>query len=429
MEKMITRRRFLGNSLVTTGGFWIAAQRGFARGAAANEKLNLGVIGTINRAKANLEALSDQNIVAICDIQDDLLAAAQAAHPKARTYPDFRAMLERKDLDAVVVSTPDHTHAAATMAALKSGRHVYCEKPLAHDVFEVRTVTQEAARRKLATQMGTQIHATANYRRVVELVASGAIGPVSEVHVWCNRSWYGAGRPSETPPVPAGLHWDLWLGPAPARPYAPDYHPKDWRRWWDFGGGTLGDMGCHYLDLPFWALQLGAPTRIEAEGPAVQVENTPAWLIVRYEFSERGVQPPVRLTWYNSGRKPAQVLEGKAKDWPAGVLFVGAKGMLQADYGRRVLLPERDYADYQAPAPYLPESIGHHAEWVRACQGGAPALCNFGYAGPLAETVLLGNVAFRCGQELEWDAVAGRVTNTRAADAYLRQPRRPGWEL
>ena len=426
---LVSRRAFLRTSLLTTGGFWIATQAGFARKYSANEKLNLGVVGTINRAGANLNALSGENIAAVCDIEDKLLAAAQARFPKAKTYADFRQMLDRRNLDAVVVSTPDHTHAVATMAALKSGRHVYCEKPLAHDVFEVRAVTEAARKRKLATQMGTQIHAGANYRRVVELIETGAIGAVTEVHVWCERVWSGKGRPAETPPVPEGLHWDLWLGPAPQRPYAPGYHPKEWRRWWDFGGGTLGDMGCHFIDLPFWALKLHAPTSIEAEGPPVQPETTPAWLIVRYEFPARGPLPPVQLTWYNSGKLPELVREGKAPDWPAGVLFVGAKGMLQANYDRRLLLPEKDFAGFEPPVPYIPDSIGHHKEWVAACKGGAPALCDFSYGGPLAETVLLGNVAYRCGRKLEWNATACRVTNTREADPFIRRPYRKGWKL
>ncbi|HOX55601.1 MAG TPA: Gfo/Idh/MocA family oxidoreductase [Candidatus Paceibacterota bacterium] len=429
MDHSISRRTFLKTSLLTTGGFWLATTPGFARKFSANEKLNLGVVGTINRARANINGVQSENIVAICDIDDQLLAAAQAKFPRARTYTDFRRMLGQRDLDAVVISTPDHTHAAATMAALKSGRHVYCEKPLAHDVFEVRAVTNEARKRKVATQMGTQIHATANYRRVVELIEAGTIGLVSEVHVWCERIWEGQGRPVETPPVPAGLHWDLWLGPAPARPYHPTYHPKGWRRWWDFGGGTLGDMGCHYMDLPFWALKLRAPTKIEAEGPPPQAETTPGWLIVRYQFPARGPLPGTQLTWYNGGKLPKLIEEGKVPDWQAGVLFVGTKGMLLADYSRRRLLPEADFAGFAPPAPSIPDSIGHHEEWIAACKGGAPALCNFNYSGPLTEAVLLGNAAYRTGRSLEWNTAACKVTNTREADPFIRRRYRKGWKL
>lgn len=430
MKHSISRRTFLKSSLLTTAGFWIGTSSGLARKVSANAKLNVGVVGTINRAGANLNAVGGENIVALCDIDDHLLAAARARFPKARLYTDFRRMLDQRDIDAVVVSTPDHTHAAATMAALKSNRHVYCEKPLAHDLFEVRAVTRAAARHRLATQMGTQIHATGNYRRVVELIESGAIGLVSEVHVWCERVWEGGGRPVETPPVPQGLHWDLWLGPAPARPYHPTYHPKGWRRWWDFGGGTLGDMGCHYIDLPFWALKLRAATSIEAEGPPVQSETTPGWLIVRYQFAARGALPPVRLTWYNGGKLPELVAAGGGvPNWSSGVLFVGAKGMLLADYERRRVLPEKDYEGFEPPAPSIPDSVGHHEEWITACKGGAPALCDFSYGGPLTEAVLLGNVAYRSGRKLEWDAAACKVTNTREADSLVRHPYRRGWKL
>jgi predicted dehydrogenase len=429
MGHSISRRTFLKTSLLTTAGFWVGTNLGLARKPSANEKLNIGVVGTINRARANISAVRNENIVAICDIDDHLLAAAQANFPKAKTYSDFRRMLSQRDLDAVVISTPDHTHAVATMAALKSGRHVYCEKPLAHDVFEARTVTNAAAKYKLATQMGIQIHATANYRRVVELIEQEAIGPVKEVHVWSERVWSGGGRPLETPPVPSGLHWDLWLGPAPQRPYHAGYQPKDWRRWWDFGGGTLGDMGCHFMDLPFWALKLRAPTTIEAEGPPVHPETTPAWLLVRYQFPARGPLPAIQLTWYNGGKQPELVKEANLPQWSNGVLFVGSKGMLLADYNRRLLLPEKDYAGFEPPARYLPDSIGHHAEWIAACKGRAPALCNFGYSGPLTETILLGNVAYRSGSRLEWDSDAGKVINTRAADLFLRRKYRRGWKL
>jgi predicted dehydrogenase len=429
MEHTISRRTFLKTSLLTTAGFWVGTRAGLARGFPANERLNLGVVGTINRAGANLNAVRSENIVALCDVDDGLLAAARARFPQAKTYADFRQMLDQQNVDAVVISTADHTHAVATMAALKSGRPVYCEKPLAHDVFEVRAVTEAAAKCKLATQMGTQIHATGNYRRVVELIEAGAIGPVSEVHVWCGRVRPSEVRPVETPPIPKGLHWDLWLGPAPARPYHPTYHPKGWRRWWDFGGGTLGDMGCHFIDLPFWALKLCAPTTIEGEGPPVDSEAPPTWLIVRYQFPARGALSPVELTWYDGGKLPELVKAGKAPEWSSGVLFVGSKGMLLADYDRRRLLPEKDYAGFQPPDSCIPGSLGHHQEWLAACKGGAPALCNFSYGGPLAETVLLGNVAYRSGRRLEWDATSGKVTNTREADRFIRRKYRRGWKL
>src|SRR6185436_3213940 len=233
-----------------------------------------------------------------------------------------------------------------------------------HTVHEARHIARLAAsQRKLATQMGTQIHAGANYRRAVELIQSGAIGEVTECHVWCDRTWSAGDRPTEQPPVPANLHWDLWLGPAPSRPYHPEYHPKNWRRWWDFGGGTLGDMACHYMDLAFWALKLEHPTTIEAQGPEIKTETTPAWLIVNYEFRQRRANS-LRLTWYDGGKRPELVSLGKVPDWRNGVLFVGEKGMLLADYGKHKLLPEEKFAGFQPPQPFIPDSVGHHAEWI-----------------------------------------------------------------
>jgi predicted dehydrogenase len=276
--------------------------------------------------------------------------------------------------------------------------------------------------------MGTQIHAGANYRRVVELVQGGAIGSVREVHVWVGKGWGGGERPTETPPVPDGLHWDLWLGPAPERPYHSTYHPANWRRWWDFGGGTLADMGCHFMDLPFWALKLRAPIRVEAEGPPVHPETCPLWLIVRYEFPAREYLPPVRMTWYDGGAKPEALLaQYKLEKKNSGVLFIGDKGALFADYSNRQLLPEDQFKGFVAPEPTIPNSIGHHAEWLRACRTGEATTCNFEYGGALTETVLLGNVAYRTGTAIEWDSAAAKVTNITTAASFLKRPYREGW--
>jgi predicted dehydrogenase len=314
------------------------------------------------------------------------------------------------------------------MAALRLGKHVYCEKPLAHCVWETRTVIEAAARARVATQMGTQIHASDNYRRVVELVQAGAVGPVRECHVWVARDWGGGDRPRDTPPVPAHLHWDLWLGPAPERPYHPVYFPgPNWYKWWDFGGGVLPDLGSHWIDLPFWALRLRHPLTAEAEGPPVSPETAPPWLIVRWEFPARDDMPPVRLTWYHGGRKPPQV--ANRQGWANGVLFVGARGMLLADYRRHLLLPESEFAGYRRPAPSIPASVGHWQEWVRACKTGSPTTCHFGYSGTLTESNLLGNVAYRVGRKLEWDPVNLRARNCPEADRYLRTEYRRGWTL
>jgi predicted dehydrogenase len=427
------RRAFLGR-VAATGAAAFAAPAIQIRGAVGpkspNEKLNLGIIGTAGRARGNIQGVQGENLVALCDIDDLLLGRASEQFPGAKTYTDFRKLLEHPGLDAVVVSTADHTHAPASVMAMRLGKHCYCEKPLTHSVHEARVVAQTALASKVATQMGTQIHAGDNYRRVVELVQSGAIGPVSEVHVWVNgKSWSGGERPDTTPEVPSNLHWDLWLGPAPERSYHPTYQPANWRRWWDFGNGTLGDMGCHYTDLAFWALGLRHPLTIEAEGPPVHPETAPPWIKVTYEFPSRGDQPPVRLTWYDGSRRPDLPAGVDFPRWNAGVLFVGARGMLMADYNRRQLFPEESFRDFTPPEPTIPASIGHHAEWIEACKTGAPTTCHFDYAGALTETILLGTVAYRVGQKLEWDAESLKARNCPEADRHLRRDYRPGWTL
>jgi len=433
MSRNQSRREFIQNSALAAAGTFLAGCHTAPRKLSANEKLNIGIIGTNNRARANIAGVEHENIVALCDIDDTFLAAVKEKFPRAKTYNDFRKLLEQKDIDAVVISTADHTHAVATAAALHLGKHVYCEKPLAHTVYEARTIARLAGKyQDQATQMGIQIHAGENYRRAVELVQSGAIGAVRECHVWCDRSLANSERPTDTPPVPRNLHWDLWLGPAPARPYHPAYLPKVWRHWWDFGEGILGDMGCHYMDLALWALQLECPNRpqtIEAEGPPVHPETTPEWLIVRYQFPARADLPPVELTWYDGGKRPRLVEEGKTPNWRNGVLFVGEKGMLIADYTRRKLLPEAQFADFQGPGPLVRDSIGHHLEWLQACKTGEPTSCEFGYASVLTEAVLLGNVAYRTGEKLEWDGDNLRVKNSRQAMNYIHREYRKGWTL
>jgi predicted dehydrogenase len=431
MSVPLTRRRFLQVSALSTAGVWLsgcASPR--PRHVSANEKLNIAVIGTANRARDDISAVQQENIVALCDVNDTFLAAAKEKFPGARTYNDWRKMLAQTDIDAVLVATADHTHAVATAAALRLGKHVYCEKPLTHTVHEARAIAKLAAKnRRLATQMGTQIHAHDNYRRVVELIQTGAIGPVREVHVWCEKSLGTGERPADMPAVPTDLHWDLWLGPAPARPYNPAYLPKIWRHWWDFGEGILGDMACHYMDLPFWALKLKYPRNVEAEGPPVHPETTPPWLIVRYQFPPRLDLPAVELTWYDGGKRPELAQQLALHDWRNGVLFVGSKGMLVADYGRRKLLPEAQYAGFQPPEPFIPTSIGHHKEWINACKTGSPTTCNFAYGSVLTEAVLLGNVAYRTGQKLEWNGFLAKVKNSAQAANYLRAEYRRGWEL
>lgn len=430
MPSRRNRREFLkqsGLAGILLAGTGVHSSRVRAQSKSPNEKLNFGMIGTSNQARFTIDNVRGENIVALCDIDDHYLGKAGDEFPQAKKYNDFRKLLEQPGLDAVAVCTPDHIHAPATIMALRSGKHVYCEKPLTHNVWEARLVAQTAASAKVATQMGTQIHAGDNYRRVVEMIQSGAIGPVREVHTWAGRSWGGGDRPKETPPIPSHLHWDLWLGPAPARPYHPTYLPANWRKWWDFGGGNIADMACHHMDLPFWALKLRAPRSIEAEGPAMHPETCPLGLIVRYEYPARGEMPPVKLTWYDGDKIPPQI--HGLPTGGGGNLFVGDRGMLWADYGSWHLHPAGDFASYKPPEPTILRSIGHHAEWIAACKTGSATTCNFDYAGALTEAVLLGNVAFRCGQRLEWDASSLKATNCPAADQFLHREYRKGWEL
>jgi hypothetical protein len=426
---------------------WLAAPA-FLRGQNLNNRLRVAVIGAGGRGAGNLaEVARTEDIVAVCDVASSALDSAQRKFPQARRFTDFRKLYEiEKEFDAVVVSTCEHTHAFATMPALKLRKHVYCEKPLSYNVWEARTIREAAAKAKVATQMGTQIHASDNYRRVVELIQGGAIGPVTEVHVWVGRAWGWQDaeaaarnhdivsvreRPAGSSPVPPGLDWDLWLGPAPYRPFHEVYYPgPKWYRWWDFGNGTMSDLGSHWNDLPFWALKLESPLSIEAGGPPPHPEIAPASMHAVYQYGARGKQPPVKLTWHQGEDRPAIWTEGGIPKWDSGVLFMGSQGrMLLADYGKYLLLPERDFAGFTPPPPTIPPSLGHHAEWVHACKTGAPTTCNFEYAGWLTEANHLGNVAFRVGGKLEWDAKQMRVKNKPDAARFLKREYRPGWSL
>ena len=436
---MRTNRREFLRKTATVGALASWAVPALARTRAPSEKLNIAVIGVAGRGADQLAEAKRENVVALCDVDSKNLGAAAEKLPGVKTFSDFRQMFDEMhgQIDAVTVSTPDHTHAAAGMMAMRLGKHCYCEKPLAHSVHEVRRMTEIARQKRLATQMGTQIHAEANYRRAVERVQSGVLGAIGEVHVWLGANFGGPprptaaaqpGAPTDRPPVPAKLNWDLWLGPAPYRPYHPAYAPFHWRYWWAFGNGVLGDFFCHYCDLAFWALGLQAPTTVEAEGP-LHAESTPSWTIARQQYPARGAQPPVTLHWYHGGAYPALVKEKGVPLWPSAVLFVGTQGMLIADYGRHALLPKEKFAGVKAPAPSIPDSIGHHLEWITACKTGSPTTCNFDYSGPLAEAALLCNVALRTGKKLEWDAAALKAANCPEANQYLRREYRKGWTL
>jgi predicted dehydrogenase len=425
MKSYLSRRRFLKRTTATGAGLWLARPYLSFGKISPNEKLNIGVIGTANRAGEDIKGVEGENIVAICDVDQKFLDAAQQKFPQAKQYKDFRKMLEQKDIDAVVVATPDHNHAVATVVALQSGRHVYCEKPLTHTVSEVRIIAEMTRKTGLVTQMGNQIHAGDNYRRVVELVQAGAIGEVHEVHCWISSNW-GASEVPVAEPVPAGLDYEQWLGPVPYHPYSHDYVPKHWRRYWAFGGGTISDFCCHLTDLAFWSLDIKYPETIEAEGPPVHPECAPSRLVVRYEFAARGSQPPIKLVWYSGDHRPPYEFP-KWGDY--GVLFVGSKGMLLTDYEKHVLLPEKDFANFQPPKPTIAKSIGHHAEWINAIKTKGKTTCNFEYGALLTETGLLGNVAFRTGKKIEWDAENVRAKNCPEADQYIQHHYRAGWAI
>jgi predicted dehydrogenase len=442
--KLVTRRRFAQGLLTATGGVAIAPA--LLRGQNLNHKLNIAVIACGGRGASNLASVASENIVALCDVNAKNLEAAAARHPGARKVTDFRKLFDRPgDFDAVVVSTCEHTHAFATLLALEHGKHVYCEKPLTHNIREARRIREAAAKAKVATQMGIQIHATENYRQVVELVQARVIGPVREAHVWVSRAWgwqseadakrhrdivWVTDRPREAQPVPPELDWDLWLGPAPERPFNSVYFPgPKWYRWWDFGNGTMSDLGSHWNDLPFWALKLQAPTAVEASGPPPHPEIAPATMTATYEYAARQDLPPVKLSWYQGEDKPSIWKERGIPQWDSGCLFVGSKGMLLADYDKHVLLPEKDFAGFQRPAPSIPRSPGHHAEWLQACKGGPPTSAGFEYSGWLTEANHLGNVAYRCGKRIIWDSKKMKAINAPEADRFISRVYRKGWKL
>jgi hypothetical protein len=438
-KSRISRRDFMGAA--AAAAFTVVPRHVLGGGGntAPSEKLNIAGIGVGGRGAGDIGEVSSENIVALCDVDFRHSAGTFKKYPKARQYRDFRKMLDKEDknIDAVVVATPDHTHAVAAMKAIKMGKHVYCEKPLAHDIFEVRKLTEAVREHKVATQLGNQGQASNETRLVCEFIWDDAIGPVREVHSWCNRpiSPRGLDRPKETPPVPEGLSWDLWLGTAPERPYHPCYLPFNWRGWWDFGTGVLGDIGCHQFAAIFRALKLGYPTSVEACSSGVNSETAPLASIVRYEFPARGDMPAVKLTWYDGGLmppRPAELEDGRRYGGPDSNLYVGDKGKML----NHRLIPEARMKEYKKPPTTLPRSPGHHKEWIRACKGGQPAGSNFEASGPMAEVVLLGNIAVRMGQmlyekglKLYYDGPNMRITNMPEANKYVRREYRKGWTL
>ncbi len=424
------RRGFLKATGATALSAGVWSELAAKESTSANQKLKVMCVGTANRAAADIDGVQGEDIVGLCDVDRNYLERAAKQFPGAKLYADYREMIaDMSDTaDAIVIGTTDHHHAPASIRAINAGLHCYCEKPLTHTVEEARIITEAAKAKGVATQLGTQIHAGDNYRRVVEIVQAGVLGDIKEVHVWVGKGWGGGELPTKADPVPEYLSWDLWLGPAAERPFAAGrYHPAQWRRWWAFGQGTLGDMGCHYMDLPFWALDLKYPTSVEAEGPAPHAETCPLGLKVHYKFPQRGDLPALDLTWYDGDQTPKEVAGERVPG--SGVMFVGSEGKMFAGYSNYRLFPRDKFADFQPPEQTIPQSIGHHAEWIKACKEGTPTTCNFDYSGPLTETVLLGNVAYRTGKQLDWDAESLTATNVPEAKQYVTKTYREGWEV
>lgn len=444
---LLNRRRFLATTAVLSSMTVLPRHvLGGPGQTPPSEKVNIAGVGIGGMGAANLQGLASQNIVALCDVDHDYAANTFKTYPNAKRYVDYREMLEKqKDIEAVLIATPDHTHAIISMAAMRAGKHVYCQKPLTHTVHEARQLGEAAKKYGVVTQMGIQGHSIDDHRSICEWIWDGAIGEVREVDSWCSLTYYPWGhagwssgwgtRPTETPPVPANLNWDLWLGPAPYRPYHRAYHPATWRCWWDFGCGMMGDRGAHTLDIVNLSLKLGPPSSVEATSCGMDAEVHPLSAIVTFRFPERENLPPVKLTWYEGTRPPRP--EGMDADmhWPeeGGNLFKGTKGMLITGvYGEGPkLLPLSRHLEYKRPEKTLARipDRSHEMDWVRAIKAGKQAGAHFGYSGPLTETCLLGNIAKRVDGLIEWDSASLRVKNSEEANRLVNPPYRQGWEL
>ena len=438
----INRRDFMTGAAAAAAAFTIVPRHvlGGPGQKAPSDKLNIAGVGLNGMGAGDVANCASENIVALCDVDRNVLAREARKYPSAKLHTDFRKMLEaQKDIDAVIVATPDHNHAIVSITAMKLGKHVHCQKPLTHSVGEARQMAKVAREMKVATQMGNQGQAGEGPRVIAEYIQSGAIGAVREIHAWSNRnpmiSPRGIARPKDTPPVPANIDWDLWVGPAPLRPYHPCYHPFAWRGWWDFGTGCLGDIGCHELSPVFKALKLGHPSVIEASSSNHQMsedvcrETAPVASITRWCFPADGDRPALTVTWWDGGLKPARPEELEADRSfgnDDGLYIIGEKGKI---LGHRPI-PEAKAREIGKPPQTLPRSPGHYQEWIDACKGGKPSGSDFVlHAAHLAEVVLLGNIAIRTEQRLQWDGENMKFTNCDAANAYLNPPCRQGWSL
>ena len=438
MSRKATRRDFIKQSTALSTAWWVGARPAFTQERSPLEKVNFACIGVGGKGSSDSDSAGRHgNVVALCDVDDNNLKRKSARFKSAKTFNDYRKMLDEMGdkIDAVTVSTPDHSHAPASALAIRMGKHCFCQKPLTWSVVEARTLRELAAKHKVATQMGNQGTSNTGLREAIETVRSGGIGDVSEVHIWTNRPIWpqGTGRPKNTQPVPSHVHWDLFLGPAPERPYHSAYHPFKWRGWLDFGTGALGDMACHTANMAVRAAELYDPESIVAESSGiVENETYPKWSVITFQFPQRGKLPPCTVKWYDGGKRPEPALLQGEKYASSGSLLVGDKGTLYSpnDYGAKyVLLPKEKFVDYKKPEPTLPRSPGHFTEYAEACKGGPAAMSNFDYAGRLTETILLGNVALRVGEEIKWDAKNLKVTNNPGANKYLGRDYREGWAL
>ena len=435
MSKRISRRAFVSAAASTAYAFTYLPRRVWG----ANERLHVASIGVGGKGAGEVRDLAaeDCNIVALCDVDERRAAKTIDSFPGAKKYNDFRVMLDRqKDIDAVTVSTPDHTHAVASVMAMKLGKHVYCQKPLTHSIYEARVMAQTAADMNVATQMGNQAHAGEPIRRAVELVRAGIVGNVHEVHVWTNRPIWPQGltRPAEVHAIPSGLNWDLWLGPAPYREYHSSYLPFNWRGWWDFGTGALGDMACHMMDMAYWSLDLGHPTSVAAESHGGTSESPPEWSIITYEFPVRGAMPAVKFIWYDGNKfPPADIVGDKTPEQLKRLdcVLIGDKGKMffSRSSTNWIIEPASILENFEPPERTIPRVKNEDAEWIAACKGGPAALSNFSVSGPFTEVVLLGNLAVRAGQKLAWDGPNMKATGVPEVDRFIRRDYRDGWQL
>ncbi len=440
----LDRRGFMARAVAA--GVAAAGVGRAARAKAAKEKLNIAVIGIGGMGATNLRNVAGENIVALCDVDEVYAAKAFAAFPQAAKYKDYREMLaEQKNIDAVVIATPDHTHAVIAAACMRAKKHVYCQKPLTHNVYEARRLAEIAKETGVVTQMGIQGHSGEGIRQIREWIQAGVIGEVREVDAWCSLTYYPWGhanwsspvgtRPAETPPVPATLDWDIWLGPAPTRPYHPCYHPTTWRSFLDFGSGMMGDRGAHTFDPIFYALDLGQPISIDGNGTDWNGEVHPIACLVRYEFAARGAMPPVTLTWYDGLRPPRPAgltMEDTLGHPEGGSLFKGSEGIITCGvYGENPrLLPGSRMKDFTPPKPTIPRVEGtHEGDWIRAIKSGTKAGADFSYSGPLTEVCQLGNIAKRMNARIEWDPVKMEFPNLPDANQYVKRAYREGWSL